>query len=118
MVMSHLFAYLSRMKFIRRWGLMHNTYPENVQEHSLRVAMVAHALAVIRNRLFGGNVSGERTAVLALYHDASEVLTGDLPAPVKYFNPEIKNAYKEIEAAAARRLLDMIESGLSRTLFR
>jgi 5'-deoxynucleotidase len=112
MVMSHLFAYLSRMKFIRRWGLMHNTYPENVQEHSLRVAMVAHALAVIRNRLFGGNVSGERTAVLALYHDASEVLTGDLPAPVKYFNPEIKNAYKEIEAAAARRLLDMIPEAL------
>ena len=70
--------------------------------------MVAHVLAVIRNRLFSGNVSGERTALLALYHDAGEVLTGDLPAPVKYFNPEIKNAYKEIEAAAARRLLNMI----------
>ena len=110
--MSHFFAYLSRMKFIRRWGLMHNTYPENIQEHSLRVAMVAHALAVIRNRLFGGNVSGERTALLALYHDASEVLTGDLPAPVKYFNPEIKRAYKEIEAAAATRLLDMIPDAL------
>ncbi|HSE85757.1 MAG TPA: 5'-deoxynucleotidase [Candidatus Binatia bacterium] len=112
MIMSHFFAYLSRMKFIRRWGLMHNTYPENIQEHSLRVAMVAHALAVIRNRLFAGNVSGERTAVLALYHDAGEVLTGDLPAPVKYFNPEIKNAYKEIEAAAASRLLKMIPEGL------
>jgi 5'-deoxynucleotidase len=110
--MSHLFAYLSRMKFIRRWGLMHNTYPENVQEHSLRVAIVAHALAVIRNRLFDGNVSEERTALLALYHDAGEVLTGDLPAPVKYFNPEIKNAYKEIEAAAARRLLHMIPEAL------
>ena len=110
--MSHFFAYLSRMKFIRRWGLMHNTYPENIQEHSLRVAMVAHALAVIRNRLFAGNVSAERTAVLALYHDAGEVLTGDLPAPVKYFNPEIKNAYKEIEAAAARRLLNMIPESL------
>ncbi|HXV80074.1 MAG TPA: 5'-deoxynucleotidase [Candidatus Binatia bacterium] len=110
--MSHFFAYLSRMKFIHRWGLMHNTYPENIQEHSLRVAMVAHALAVIRNRLFGGNVSEERTALLALYHDAGEVLTGDLPAPVKYFNPEIKNAYKEIEAAAARRLLDMIPEAL------
>jgi 5'-deoxynucleotidase len=106
--MNHFFAYLSRMKFIRRWGLMHNTYPENIQEHSLRVAMVAHALAVIRNRLFEGNVSGERTALLALYHDAGEVLTGDLPAPVKYFNPEIKNAYKEIEAAAASRLLKMV----------
>jgi 5'-deoxynucleotidase len=112
MIMSHFFAYLSRMKFIRRWGLMHNTYPENIQEHSLRVAMVAHALAVIRNKVFAGNVSAERTAVLGLYHDAGEVLTGDLPAPVKYFNPEIKNAYKEIEAAAARRLLNMIASAL------
>jgi 5'-deoxynucleotidase len=110
--MSHFFAYLSRMKFIRRWGLMHNTYPENIQEHSLRVAMVAHALAVIRNKVFAGDVSAERAAVLALYHDAGEVLTGDLPAPVKYFNPEIKNAYKEIEAAAARRLLDMIPEDL------
>jgi 5'-deoxynucleotidase len=112
MIMSHFFAYLSRMKFIRRWGLMHNTYPENIQEHSLRVAMVAHALAVIRNRLFQGNVSAERTAVLALYHDAGEVLTGDLPAPVKYFNPEIKNAYKEIEVAAARKLFNMVPKEL------
>jgi 5'-deoxynucleotidase len=110
--MSHLFAYMSRMKFIRRWGLMHNTYPENIQEHSLRVAMVTHALAVIRNRLFGGNVDAERAAVLALYHDAGEVLTGDLPAPIKYFNPEIKNAYKEIETAADRRLLHMIPEAL------
>jgi 5'-deoxynucleotidase len=98
--------------FIRRWGLMHNTYPENIQEHSLRVAMVAHALAVIRNRVFQGNVSAERTAVLALYHDAGEVLTGDLPAPVKYFNPDINQAYKEIESAAARRLLNMIPEDL------
>src|ERR671936_2763976 len=110
--MSHLFAYLSRMKFIKRWGLMHNTYPENIQEHSLRVAMIAHALAIIRNRVFGGNISPERTAVLALYHDASEVLTGDLPAPVKYFNPKIKNSYKVLEAAAARRLLDMVPEAL------
>jgi 5'-deoxynucleotidase len=112
MIMSHFFAYLSRMKFIRRWGLMHNTYPENIQEHSLRVAMVAHALAVIRNKVFAGNVSAERTAVLALYHDAGEVLTGDLPAPVKYFNPEIKTAYKGIEAAAATKLLNMIPEHL------
>ena len=110
--MSHLFAYLSRMKFIKRWGLMHNTYPENIQEHSLRVAMIAHALAIIRNRVFGGNVNPERTAVLALYHDASEVLTGDMPAPVKYFNPEIKTAYKTIEAAAARKLLNMVPETL------
>jgi 5'-deoxynucleotidase len=110
--MSHFFAYLSRMKFIRRWSLMRNTYPENIQEHSLRVAMVAHALATIRNRLFAGNVSEERTAVLALYHDAGEVLTGDLPAPVKYFNPEIKNAYHGIEAAAAGKLMQMIPQPL------
>ncbi len=110
--MSHLFAYLSRMKFIERWGLMHNTYPENIQEHSLQVAMVAHALALIRNRIFGGAVDPERTAVLALYHDVSEVLTGDLPSPVKYFNPEIKTAYKAIEAAAAQRLFDMVPEAL------
>jgi 5'-deoxynucleotidase len=109
---SHFFAYLSRMRFIRRWGLMHNTYPENIQEHSLRVALIAHALAVIRNRMFQGTVDAERTAVLALYHDASEVLTGDLPAPVKYFNPEIKTAYKSIEAAAARRLFEMVPETL------
>ena len=110
--MSHLFAYLSRMKFIRRWGLMYNTYPESLQEHSLRVAMIAHALAVIRNRLFGGGASPERTALLALYHDASEVLTGDLPAPVKYFNPEIKAVYGDIEAAARRNLLSMVPVAL------
>jgi 5'-deoxynucleotidase len=106
--MSHLFAYLSRMKFIRRWGLMHNTYPENIQEHSLRVAMIAHALAVIRNRKFGGRVSAERAALLALYHDAGEVLTGDMPAPVKYFNPEIRAAYRGIEAASHDRLFGMV----------
>jgi 5'-deoxynucleotidase len=86
--------------------------PRNVQEHSLRVAIVAHALAMIRNRLFSGHVNAERTAVLALYHDATEVLTGDLPAPVKYFNPEIKTAYKQIEAAAGRRLLQMVPDAL------
>ena len=111
--MSHFFAYLSRMKLIRRWGLMHNTYPENVQEHSLHVAMIAHALAVIRNRLFGGSVSPERVAVLALYHDASEVLTGDLPSPIKYFNPDIRDAYHDIESAAAKRLLSMIPDDLA-----
>ena len=106
--MSHFFAYLSRMKFIKRWGLMHNTYPDNIQEHSLQVAMIAHTLALVRNRVFGGNIDAERTAVLALYHDAGEVLTGDLPAPIKYFNPEIKRAYKEIESKATRKLLAML----------
>jgi len=110
--MSHLFAYLARMKFIRRWGLMHNTYPENIQEHSLRVAMIAHALAVIRNRLFGGRVNPERAAVLALFHDASEVLTGDLPTPVKYFNPDIRTAYQAIETVARQKLFDMVPAEL------
>jgi 5'-deoxynucleotidase len=110
--MSHFFAYLSRMKFIKRWGLMHSTHPENIQEHSLRVAVIAHALAVIRNRVFGGDVDPERTAVIALYHDASEVLTGDLPRPVKYFNPDIEAAYHAIEGAARERLLGMIPDAL------
>lgn len=110
--MSHFFAYLSRMKLIRRWGLMHSQHPENVQEHTLRVAMIAHALAVIRNRLFQGNVSPERAATLALYHDASEVLTGDLPTPVKYFNPEIREAYASIEKAANQKLLSLLPEEL------
>lgn len=111
---SHFFAYLARMKFIKRWGLMHNTYSENVQEHSLRVAQIAHALALIRNRRFGGAVNPERVAVLALFHDASEVLTGDLPSPIKYFNPEIRDTYRGIEASAAQRLLDMVPGDLAK----
>ena len=111
-MLSHFFAYLSRMKFIRRWGLMHSTYPENIQEHSAQVAMVAHALAIIRNRMFAGNVNPDRVAALALYHDASEVLTGDLPTPVKYFNPEIKTAYHAIEQTANKKLLSMIPAAL------
>ena len=110
--MSHLFAYLSRMKFIQRWSLMYNNYSENVQEHSQQVAMIAHALAVIRNRLFNGNVNVERTALLAVYHDASEVFTGDLPTPIKYFNPEIKTAYKSIESVANQKLLAMVPEAL------
>ena len=111
-MLSHFFAYLSRMKFIRRWGLMHSTYSENIQEHSSQVAMVAHALAIIRNRLFAGRVNPDRVAVLALYHDASEVLTGDLPTPVKYFNPDIKTAYHAIEETANTKLLSMIPAEL------
>jgi 5'-deoxynucleotidase len=110
--MSHLFAYLARMKFIRRWGLMHSTYPENIQEHSLRVAQIAHALALVKNRLYGGGVDPGRVAALALYHDAGEVLTGDLPTPVKTFNPEIKAAYRPIEAAAREKLLSMLPEAL------
>src|SRR5690349_18658774 len=110
--MSHFFAYLSRMKFIRRWGLMHSTHLENIQEHSLQVALVAHALAVLRNQRYGGSVDAARVALLALYHDAHEVLTGDLPTPVKYFNPDIAAAYHAIEAAAQQRLLGMLPEDL------
>jgi 5'-deoxynucleotidase len=110
--MSHFFAYLSRMRFIGRWGLMHSTRPENIQEHSLRVAMIAHTLAVIRNRLFAGGVSPDRLAVLGLYHDAAEVLTGDLPRPVKYFNPEIETSYRRIETVAREKLLGMVPEAL------
>ena len=106
--MSHFFAYLARMKFIQRWGLMRNTRPENIQEHSLQVGMIAHGLAVIRNKLFNGQVDPERTAVLALYHDIGEVITGDLATPIKHFNPKIKTAYNEIEVVARQKLLDML----------
>ena len=108
---SHFFAYLSRMKLIQRWGLMKG-HPENVQEHSLQVALVAHMLAVIRNELYGGKVSPDRVGTIAIYHDAAEILTGDLPAPIKYFNKNITRAYKEIETAAASHLLEMVPEEL------
>ncbi len=108
----HFFAYLSRMKYIARWGLMRNTRPENVQEHSLQVAMVAHALALIRNRRYGGRLDPERVMALAVYHEAGEVITGDLATPVKYFNPEIKEAFKRIESIACGRILRMLPEDL------
>lgn len=111
-VTSHFFAYLSRMKFIQRWGLMRNTRLENTQEHSLQVAMIAHALAVIGNRKFGANVDPNRTALLAVYHDAEEVITGDVPTPIKYFNPTIKDALFDIETVARSRLLAMLPEDL------
>ena len=109
---SHFFAYLSRMRFIQRWALMRNTAPENVQEHSHQVAVLAHALAVIRNRCFGGQVDPGTVAVAALYHDASEILTGDLPTPIKYYNPAIRDAYKDVEALAERKLTEMLPPAL------
>ncbi|HOP74809.1 MAG TPA: 5'-deoxynucleotidase [Bacillota bacterium] len=105
---THFFAYLSRMKYIRRWGLMRNTRTENIQEHSLEVAVIAHALAIIRNRLFGGTLDPERVMVLAAFHEISEVITGDLATPIKYFNPEIKSAYSGIEEIAKERLFNML----------
>ena len=98
---SHFFAYIARMRFITRWALMRNTASENVQEHSHQVAVLAHALAVIRNEKFGGQVDPGAVAAAALYHDATEILTGDMPTPIKYFNPAIRNAYKDVETVAA-----------------
>ena len=101
---SHFFAYIARMRFITRWALMRNTASENVQEHSHQVAVLAHALAVIRNEKFGGQVDPGAVAAAALYHDATEILTGDMPTPIKYFNPAIRNAYKDVETVAADKL--------------
>ena len=109
---SHFFAYVSRLRFIQRWALMRNTVQENVQEHSHQVAVLAHALAAIRNEKFGGNVDAGQVAVAALYHDASEILTGDMPTPIKYDNPDIKKAYKEVEAMAEKKLLSMLPEEL------
>ena len=105
---SHFFAYVARMRCITRWALMHNTFSENIQEHSHMVAVLAHALAVIRNRVYGGKIDAGRVAVAALYHDATEILTGDLPTPIKYYDPEIRDAYKRVESVACDRLLAML----------
>jgi 5'-deoxynucleotidase len=110
--MSHFFAYLSRMKYIKRWGLMRNTKDENIQEHSLQAAMIAHALALIKNRMFQGNVDPERILAYAVYHEAAEVITGDLATPIKYYNPEINKAYKKIETIAVKKLLYMLPEEL------
>ena len=112
--MNHFFAYLSRMRFINRWALMRNSYTENIAEHSHQVAVLAHALAVIRNEKFGGHVDAGAVAAAALYHDASEIITGDLPTPIKYYNPDIMAAYKQVEQVAAKRLMDMLPPELAR----
>lgn len=101
----YFFAYIFRMRFIARWALMRNSFPENVQEHSHQVAVLAHALAVIRRDVMGKPADPNACAAAALFHDASEILTGDLPTPVKYNNPAIRDAYKAIEAVAQDKLL-------------
>ena len=111
----HFFAYISRMRFIQRWALMRNTTAENVQEHSHQVAVLAHALAVIRNEHFGGDTDPGAVAVAALYHDASEIITGDMPTPVKYYNPVIRDAYRQVEAVANDRLVAMLPRELRPT---
>ena len=112
---SHFFAYISRMRYIPRWALMRNSFSENVQEHSHMVAVLAHALAVIRNEVFGGSIDAGQVAVCALYHDATEIITGDMPTPIKYYNPEIKNSYKKVERVAADKLLSLLPEALRET---
>ena len=110
--MHNFYAMISRMKYINRWALMRNTYTENISEHSLEVAVLSHALAVIGNKRFGKKLNADRAAVIALFHDATEIITGDMPTPIKYLNKDIKGAYKEIENQAADRLLSMLPSDL------
>ena len=104
----HFFAMLSRMKHINRWGLMRNTRAENLCEHSLETAFIAHALCVINNKRFGGSLNPERAAVLAMFHDTTEIITGDMPTPIKYNNEKIREVYRQIERSAADKLLELL----------
>ena len=106
--MKQFFAMFSRMKYINRWALMKNTRSENLSEHSLEVAAIAHAIAVMKNLRFGGELNAERAAVLGLYHDMPEIITGDMPTPVKYHSKTLRNAFREVETEACSRLLSML----------
>ena len=110
--MSKFFAYLNRMRYIKRWSLMRSIREENIMEHSQAVAVIAHALALITNKICGGNVDENKVVLLAQYHEVGEVITGDLPTPIKYFNPEIKAAYKDLEKGACERILSMLPESL------
>lgn len=107
------FAFLARMKHIYRWSLMRNVNHENIQEHSFQVAIIAHALALIKNRYYGGAVNPERVAILAMYHDCNETITGDLPTPIKYYNPEINRAYRDLEMVSREKILSMLPDDLA-----
>ncbi|MGQ9444881.1 5'-deoxynucleotidase [[Pasteurella] aerogenes] len=109
---SHFFACLDRLKLIQRWSLMRNIETENLAEHSLQVAFVAQALAIIKNKFYGGKLNADRIAVIAMYHDTSEIFTGDLPTPIKYFNPQITQVYKQIESAAELHLISLLPQEL------
>lgn len=108
MKQSHFYAMLARMKYINRWGLMNNTRNENISEHSHQVAVLAHCLVLIHNKRFGGSLDAERAALLATFHDATEIITGDMPTPVKYANASIRDVYKQIEDSAAERLVALL----------
>ena len=108
----HFFAYINRMKFIQRWGLMRNTMPENDMEHACQTAMIAHAIAVMGNVRYQKSYNAEYIMALAMYHDASEVITGDLPTPIKHHNPAIKTEYNKLEDIAAQKLISMLPPDL------
>ena len=110
--MYKFWAFLNRMKYIKRWALMHSTQTENIMEHSWQVATVAHALVLINNKIFNGTADEKTVVLYAQYHETGEVITGDLPTPIKYFNPEITGAYKDLEKKACERLLKMLPAEL------
>lgn len=110
---SSFFALMSRMKYINRWGLMRNSRSENIAEHSLDTAVIAHLLCVLRNKRFGGSINAEHAAAVAMFHDAPEIITGDLPTPVKYFSEKISDAYKDVESAAVDKLISAVPSDIS-----
>ncbi len=105
---SNFFAMISRMKYIERWALMHNTRSENISEHALEVSMLAHAMAIIGNVRYGKSLNAEKAALIGLYHDASEIITGDMPTPIKYYNSQIKKIFHEIEDGACERMIAML----------
>lgn len=108
----HFFAYVSRLRYIRRWGLMRSVMPENDAEHSLQVAMIAHAIAIIGRDRYGRSIDPEHVLALGVYHDVSEVITGDMPTPVKYQTDELRKSYKDVERMANERLLSMLPEGM------
>ncbi len=109
---NNFYAFISRMKYINRWGLMRNTVTENIQEHSYDVAVLAHAISLIANKHFGGNYNPEKACMYAMFHDTNEIITGDLPTPVKYFNKEIKDSYSQLEDLSKEKLLSMLPEEL------
>ena len=110
--MFKFFAFLNRMKYIKRWSLMRSVREENIMEHSQQVAVIAHALALINNKIYGGDINVNKVVLLAQYHEVGEVITGDLPTPIKYFNPEIQSAYKNLEDNACEKMLNMLPEEL------
>lgn len=114
---NQFYAMVSRMKLIERWALMRNAIPENISEHSLEVSMLAHALAVISNERLGNTLNVERAALIGIYHDTTEIITGDMPTPVKYYDNNMKDAYKAVEKAAAERLLKMLPNDLRKSYY-